>query len=338
MILRFTQLTLPVFFILMVQIAFAEPVPTIRTLAYWRSTPTPQLSQRIHSAPHAMVDYLRKENADAGYTEVPVSASPMPEVKKAFEQIEQILPHNILALAENFLAGVFIVNDLGSTGYSETILDDQGREVKAFIVLDQRALKARTANQWATWRETSFFTQSPEAGATVTQTLEYPQNDTVTQAVSYILLHELGHVLGVASKAHPSWEDRTWAPRDYPFTALSWVSMQSGKSISRFDNIMPNRRRVRFYRFQRASLTSKDIPALYQGLAQSNFPSMYGAINPYDDFAESFASYAHTILAGRPFATSVSYNSTTLGVDACWNTPRCKAKQRFMEQWFATAH
>jgi hypothetical protein len=71
----------------------------------------------------------------------------------------------------------------------------------------------------------------------------------------------------------------------------------------------------------------------YRNLARTNFPTMYAATNPGDDFAESFANYVHTRLLGRPFEVSVLEDGRErFRYSACWEEPRC-ARKRAMIEW-----
>ncbi|HYX34116.1 MAG TPA: hypothetical protein VE954_13490, partial [Oligoflexus sp.] len=58
------------------------------------------------------------------------------------------------------LAGIVLIENLGSSGFSEIIKDEQGRPSAGFIVLDVKAID-RKANDWATWKENSPFADDP---------------------------------------------------------------------------------------------------------------------------------------------------------------------------------
>ena len=70
----------------------------------------------------------------------------------------------------------------------------------------------------------------------------------------------------------------------------------------------------------------------YAALEKTNFPTLYAATNPFDDFAESFASYVHTVLMRKPFAVRI-YRDGRLEKEygSCWDQPRCAEKRKILE-------
>jgi len=71
----------------------------------------------------------------------------------------------------------------------------------------------------------------------------------------------------------------------------------------------------------------------YDNLEKTNFPSLYAATQPGDDFAEAFASYVHVVLQRRPWQILI-YQDGALRKEfgACWDEPRCAAKRALLEQ------
>ena len=301
----------------------------------WKDVP---LSDRLRPAPAELVEKIRIENEIEGYPEIPEPADPFPDMASALASLVERLPLPILNLLEERLVGVFCVHDLGGTGYADVVYDRQGREHYGLVVLDVDVLRKRTANDWATWKESSYFRPEPESGISLEVRIEDPPNDTVENAVRFILLHELGHVLGMVSEAHPSWVD--WqsgkpVPLDDPFVALSWLPGRDTPFESRFDEAFPQRKAIRAYAFDRSELSGSDIPETYGNLLHhSDFPTLPAAQNLWEDFAESFATYVHVVLDGRPREARISRDGeTVLLAPSCWGTERCAPKQAFMEAW-----
>ena len=72
--------------------------------------------------------------------------------------------------------------------------------------------------------------------------------------------------------------------------------------------------------------------ATYGALERTNFATLYAATNPNDDFAESFASYVHTVLMAQPFAIEIHENGRLAKTfKACWSEARCAEKRRILE-------
>ncbi len=301
----------------------------------WKDVP---LSKRLHPAPGELVEKIRIENEMEGFEERPEPSKPLAEMGYALEALEESLPPPVRRLLEERLVGVFCVRDLGGTGYADVVYDREGDETYGLIVLDGDVLRKRTANDWATWKESSYFRQAAGSGISVEARIEAPQNDSVENAVRFILLHELGHILGMVSRVHASWID--WqagkpVSLDDPFVALSWRPGRNTVFESRFDDIFPQRKEIRAYGFERSNLPDSEIPDTYENLLRhSDFPSLPAAQSPWEDFAESFATYVHVVLDGRLRETRVTRNGQTiLVVPSCWGTDRCAGKQAFMKGW-----
>jgi hypothetical protein len=72
----------------------------------------------------------------------------------------------------------------------------------------------------------------------------------------------------------------------------------------------------------------------YEQLEQTNFPTLYAATKPEEDFAESFVSYVHSMLLGRPFEIRIFENDKLLKTyRSCWNEMRCAEKRKVIEQF-----
>jgi hypothetical protein len=291
------------------------------------------LVERIEPAPPKVVDYLTLDNIANGWRERPratqAPASFIAEVKAALAD----LPSSVNLLFVDKLAGIFLVDDLGGTGFTDVIEDASGQQVAGYIVLDASVLGGRNANEWATWKESTPF--APEAGWQLQARIERDAQDSRRGAIQYILLHEFGHVLSIGGNEHPPW---TIQPKDagpteaYPFFNLSWkVDAKANRYDSLFDEGFTLRRDVVYY--AHARLRASQMPATYAQLAKTNFPSLYAATRPGDDFAESFASYVHVVLLQRPWEITIRHgNDPPLVFRACWEEPRCADKRRALEQ------
>jgi hypothetical protein len=318
----------------------------VRTLAYWGGAWAARpLAERVAPLPDAAVDYVSLDNELWGFAARPSAVEPPPSFARALAGVEATLSPALARVLRERLIGVFAATGLGSSGYAETVRDGSGREQAMFIVLDPEAAGARTANAWASWKESTFFRQSADAPVRVRLEIEEPGADTAENAVRYILLHEIGHVLGLFTGAHPGWNaEESAVPRPaggWAFPPLSWVRGADGAWTSRWAGLFPERGELRYYA-DHPTLPAASVPALYARLERTNLPSLYALTSVWEDFAESFASYAHVVRAGRPWRLTVTVGAganetrpapaTALG--ACWNEPRCADKRAFMDAWF----
>lgn len=320
----------------------------VRSLAWWRERPMSRpLESRVAPASHEIIDYLRQDYTQWGANPAETTAiqpftTPEVEslVKASLTSIVAALPPHLQKVLQERLLGVFIAQELGSSGYTESVYATGGDAAHAFIVLDGALLGQRRANAWASYRESSFFAPE-ENGPTITMRIAADKQDNSFEAVRYILLHELGHCLGIMTGAHPDWN----APPDqtvtsFPFVDASWLLDTSGDAaryVSRFAKSFPWRSKLRIYSFANAPLVITQAPEVYSALIRStNYPSLYAAVNPYEDFAESFAVYQHAIQEGRPWQVIVSGapGNKSQKLTTCFRNNLCPQKQQFMERWF----
>ncbi len=308
----------------------------VKKLAFWKQALDQPVARRIGPAPPELIDFLRLDTIEQGIPNKPRAPTFTPEflgeVTAAFDELPQPVKH----LLAHKLAGIYFIEDIGGTGFTDVVLDAGGNPVAGFVVLDPSVLLKQTANEWATWKENTPFMAQP-AFRLLAEIETVAQNNR-KNAIQYILLHELAHVISIGGNIHPSWNVE---PRDvpslsaYPFFQLSWTRSKDGSRYeSLFDAAFPQRKDVVYY--FGARLPAGQMLNTYENLERTNFATLYGATRPGDDFAEAFASYVHTVLMKRPFAIRIYRGATEVKVfGSCWNQPRCAGKKRLLEELLA---
>jgi hypothetical protein len=305
----------------------------VRTLDFWAKRLAEPIGERIGPAPQELVDYLEIDNALNGFPEKPRVAKLSPEfLADARGALSDLLPV-LRKIAGPTFAGVYFIEDLGGTGFTDAIRDKPGaKPAAAYIVLDAKVLEHHRANGWATWKENTPF--KPGDGWKLEATIEEPAEDTRRSAIRYILLHEFGHVVAATRDLHPMWDV---SPKDlpangkWPFFDLSWT-MDRAKSTyaSRFDASFPLRKSVVYY--LGAKLEASQMTPAYKALDATNYPTLYGATSFGDDFAESFASYVHTVILKRPWLVRITKDGQPdFAYRTCWDDPRCIEKREILE-------
>lgn len=302
-------------------------------LETWKAALAKPSAERIGAAPAALLEYLTLDNILNGYPDRPQPAQINAGLRSDVDAAIAELPPTVWALFQGKLAGVYFVEGLGGTGYTDYVFDAAGKAVAAFIVLDAAVLATQTANEWATWKERTPF--APDGNHRLVARIEADVNNNRKNAIQYILLHELGHVLTVGTDLHPAWNV---SPKDvstnrrFPFFDLSWrIDRARNLYLSLFDNRFPQRARTVYYFGPK--LDAAEMSATYENLRATNFPSLYAATSPGDDFAEAFASYVHVILMQRPWQITISQDSRSPQVFAhCWDESRCSAKRKLLER------
>ena len=303
----------------------------VKTLAYWNDALARPLEQRIGAAPAPLIEFLELDNLDQGYTEKPRAPALADDFMRDVRAAWAGLPEQVRRPLAAKLVGIYLVDAMGSSGWSEEVADADGRVVAGVIVLDAGVLAGQRANAWATWKENTPF--KPRAGYRLDARIEDAAQDNRVQAIQFILLHEMGHVLAMGGDIHPS---PNAAPKDvpdhppYPFFNLSWSVNRNGKYASRFDATFQQRREVVYY--LGAKLDAARMPQVYTQLEATSFATLYGATNPFDDFAEAYVTYVHTVLMGKPYAVRIYVgDSLQQTFTACWDEARCAPKRRIIE-------
>lgn len=302
-----------------------------RTVSVWADWQEKGIMEKIVPAPDLLLDYLRIDNNLNGYNNVPrpdeLWKSFADEVSQAIDEFHPEVKRHL----NEHVIGIFLVNDLGSTAYTE-VLKDFAHHPQGFIVLDSQILDRR-ANEWASWRENTPFRRS--AGLEAGMLIETEDRDLKKNAISYIILHELGHLVGVATRAHADW----WSegnPADYAFASISWV-LRDGSLTSKWDSVFRDRSKVRFYADEKSQvqITDDKLPGIYADLAKTDFVSLYAATGIYDDFAETYAMYVHVVLQKRPWQLTVLRDGKPVFT---MNEPiqqeRCESKRKFIAALF----
>ena len=306
----------------------------VKTRAYWDAAFSKPVEDRFGAAAPEVIDFMTQDNIRNGISKRPRGARLTPDFERDARQALVELPERVRRLLHDKLAGVYFAEDFGGTGWTDTIEDADGNERTGFVVLDSAVLRDKIANTWFTWKENTPF--QPRSGIELKGEIEARVGDNRKNAIQYILLHELGHILSIGEDIHPSW---TIEPKDvrstagYRYFSLSWtLAPGSDKYASVYDAAFPERRDVVFY--FGAKLAASRMLDIYRKLETTNFPTLYGATGPGDDWAEAFVTYVHTVMMNKPLAIRI-YQDGKLAKEfrACWSQKRCEQKRRIIERF-----
>jgi hypothetical protein len=302
-----------------------------RQLAFWKDALDKPLADRVAPGGPELVDYLTIDNIANGFPQRPRSPAHDPGFLDDVRDAIASVPAPVRKLLERKLVGVLLVEDIGGTGFTDEVVDEQGKAVAGFIVLDPGVLRAHTANSWITWRENTPF--KPSARHRLAARIATGADDNRRQAIQYILLHEFAHVIAIGARLHPSWAmppSEVRSPGDYPYFSLSW-RISDGRYASVHEDRFPRRKDIVFYFGPK--LDGADMRSIYGSLEHTDFATLYSATHPGDDFAEAFANYVHVVMMRKPFAITIREDGRTgKTYRACWGQARCAAKRRLMEE------
>ena len=272
--------------------------------------------------------YVNLDNQLAGYEERPVRFQDSHTLDLLLEAY-QSLPERVRQLVEPKLAGIYLVDGLGSSGYTESIQGEQGRPVAGVIILDA-ALFKRNANEWASWRDSTAFRFNPDLQ--IRTTIASDANNSLLTAIQFLVVHEMAHVYSIGTSVHPHWtaDLQQVDLADFPFAATSWNISPAGRYQSLFDAAFWQRSKLVYY--QTPGLDASEIVPVLGNLARTNFPSLYASTRPEEDFAETFAIYVISEMMGNPYYIEARQNGETLArVESCFVT-RCPRKRAFMQR------
>ncbi len=304
----------------------------VKSRAFWAEAMKKPIPQRIGIAPDELLVFHNLDNIATAIPNRPRHAEISADFLADVHAVAADLPPQILKLIEPKLAGIYFVQDLGGSAMTAHIDGGWFRRDSGWIALDAGVLSRYTANAWATWKENTPFKESP--AFSLEAVIETPANDNRRNAIRYILLHEIGHILTIGEKIHPRWDKPPSTPEGFPFAQLSWeLDAATGIYASRYDRVgFRDRPHVRYY--FGAKLAGYKIPDVYDALMKTNFPTLYAATNPGDDFAESFASYVHTVMQKRPWEIRVFADGKLAKTyRTCWEEVRCADKRRLLEKF-----
>lgn len=294
----------------------------------WQMGLSRRLQDKLAVAPDSVVSFLAKKNKEDGYDAVPRAVPLTAEFRSAYRGAVAQLPDRVWGLVESRLVAVYVVEGLGSSGFTEALADRDGKLQGTMVVVDATVL-SRSANEWATWKETSPFVDEPGFG--LAAVIEDSANDTPTNALQYLLLNEFGHVIAVTQNVLPKWNTQPASKiAAFPFASYSWRDVR-GTLLYENETSFSTRSRIRYYAPATEVLPMSLALKAYSELVRTPYPTLYSSKNVDDDFAESFATYVHTQLMHRPWKIILrSPAAPTRVVESCWSEPRCADKRRFL--------
>ncbi|MDB5933225.1 MAG: hypothetical protein JWQ01_569 [Massilia sp.] len=299
---------------------------------FWTDKLRQQVTERVGAAPEELVRYVALVNAASGIECAPTAASAAPDLLHDLECAIRGMPPAVVGALQDVLLGVFFAHNLGSSAVTDVVVDENGNTLGSVVALDLDAFVSRRANEWATWKENTPFSRAKSMKLEVQ--IAQLDDDTRSNAIQFLLLHEFGHVLTAGRRFLPIWwlpPDLMTSTGDYEFLRLGWQISAEKQIVPREEEDFAGREAVSYY--GDAQLDDHAMLAIYQGLQRTSFASLYASTNAYDDFAETFATYVHSVLMKRPFRVCI-YRGAVVEheTDDFWSSPRSAPKRAFMAQ------
>lgn len=122
---------------------------------------------------------------------------------------------------------------------------------------------------------------------------------------------------------------------EYLFSPISWVIDEVlDLFVWRYQEEFGYQGRVKYYSSS-PELEGQEMADVYSSLEKTDMPTLYATMGNWEDFAESFSSYVHTVVLGKPFFIDIQKNGEMVKrYDHCWNDERCAEKRRMLEKVF----
>lgn len=288
------------------------------------------LLERLGPAQPEIISHVTQVNLAMGVAERPSST----QVDAAFEADVRAaiasMPASVQALLDGVLLGVRYARQLGSSAISDIVVSGEGVIVGVVVALDVDAFESRTANAWATWKENTPF--APEEGYRLSAQIALPEDDNRQGALQYLLLHEFGHVLSAGRNLLHDWWLAAQSLRgadEYHFLPLAWRISEDKQVLPLAQNEFALRSDIVYY--HGARLAGSQMAEAYAQLQDANFATLYAATSVHEDFAESFASYVHAVMLGKPQSIRIERDGVPpLRFDGYWDAPRSAAKRALL--------
>lgn len=253
-------------------------------------------SDRSFNIDESRISYVKEMNELDGFIEIPTPSHLTEEMKKRVKTISQSFRPEVKKLFDKYLYGIYFCEKLGGTGLTGFVYNNaKNKPLGGFIIIDSSVIKKK-ANDWISFKERSAF-QIGEISIQIQ--IEKEEENTVDNALRYILLHEMGHILSNTLGITPDLREQSLDYTRYPFFDKVWISEK--KSIYD-EKVFSFRQKVKFYSAESEALKLDIVwDQIYPLLSKTHFSTLYGATNALDDFAETFVSYVHCILDNRPW-------------------------------------
>lgn len=299
----------------------------INQKGYWDKYLKLPLEERVIEGNDEIIQFLTDENIYNNYPDRPSKIKLSNENREVIKKALVSIPEPIKKSIMKNLTAIVILKDVGGSAITDMAL---GYKERGFIIFDIKTL-TMSANDWCTWKESSPFKAGPYQLKCI---IEEKKFNTKESAFRYIFLHEAAHILNISPDIVPFWnqEMKTEAEvKKYSFLDQSWhlgkKTYLNQKVKYKFLNWVP------FYKPKDAR-KNESMLDYYKELSQSNFPTLYGATNPWDDLAESYVNYIHTQVLKKPFRIEI-YKKEKLvyTYKDCWKSTRCGIKKKMIRDY-----
>lgn len=231
--------------------------------------------------------YLRSKRNNR--TEV----SPLPldtTVWSKFSMLYSAWPAGLKVFAERYVSHIYMVKDLGASGYVITPDDEHFT-----IMLDERII-GTTPNDWFTTKEQTIF-DAGNSSFTLQHRLQADQQNLPEYTLEAILIHELAHCIGVQQHITRTFDNAMRPAATAGFFAGTFhISKVNYTRNSGFEPLFGT---LKYYSGN-TLLDADEYMNRVAALRDSPFPTLYSTVNDLEYFAEYFFAYIHCVIQKHP--------------------------------------
>lgn len=269
--------------------------------------------------PEKALKYIRSDNIASGIDSVPIAPSDCVMVNAKLGSNLNALSHYLKLIPSSVPLFFMVVHDLGSLGSTQLLYDRD--DIRGAVVFLDESLFNPNVHPLES-REKSAFNKQCDSMRI------FLSGEGSDFEVKYIILHELGHVLAAFNSDLFSHADDPEDIFGNKFVTLSWTGYQNGFFQSKFDKNFNERLHLKFYSKNGSFECSSE---LYKRLAKTSFPTLYSSLNPYEDFAESFALYILEYELGMSYDLKLLSENESFALSSCYARKNCEQKKDFFK-------
>lgn len=191
----------------------------VRKEAFWVNHPQLSFEKRVFQMPREIVEQVYFDSLFNGYDKKP-SIVPVEDVQHIIEASLQSIPREVKNEVAPYLLGVYPGFNLGSSGFTFAVFENDGVKPMGAVVVIDMAILAQQNSNWMSEKEKSLFnlntltlqTNISPPPRNVAEELSAPAPDTEQNlqvlntrptveevpALTFLLLHEFGHISAMA--------------------------------------------------------------------------------------------------------------------------------------------
>lgn len=253
------------------------------------------IKKRIMPLEPLAMEFNRKFNIRDGFKDNPKSMKISSEDHEKIANEMMKLPLFVRKFIHKHIIAIYTASNIGGSAMAGNVYDQNSKAQFGFIIIDMNKIKLK-ANQWATYKENTVF--SPIKGYELTMTIEHESQNSRYSTIGFLILHEVGHVFHSVMNLQPPYIHLNWKDEDFASYGFNHPELNRKKRLK--DDYYPLYDKVRFYQ-QEAPFDLEDAEGIYKWLRGTSHPSLYGSVNPLEDFAETFAILIHTRYQKKPY-------------------------------------